>query len=103
MKLIMAILSKSDAPAVAAALTKEGYPSTVMSSYGGFLHQENAILLSGVDDTKVRYVIGIIGDNTAEHDERPGEPGGGGYMMPPSIKVGGASVFVLDVEQFSHL
>ena len=103
MKLIMAILSKSDAPAVSEALAKEGYPSTVTNSFGGFLHKENAILYSGVDDTKVRYVISTIQQHTAEHDEQLSETGMGGYNLPQRIKVGGASVFVLDVEQFVHL
>ena len=103
MKLIMAILSKSDAPAVAEALTREGYPSTVTNSFGGFLQKENAILYSGVDDTKVRYVISIIQTHTAEHDEQVPETGMGSYNLPQKIKVGGASVFVLDVEQFIHL
>lgn len=103
MKLVMAILSKSDAPVVAGVLTKEGYPSTVTNSVGGFLHKENAILFSGVDDTKVRYVISIIGEHTSEHEEQVPSESTGSYMMPPKIKVGGASVFVLDVEQFIHL
>lgn len=103
MKLIMAILSASDVSAVAEALTKEGYPSTVAKSTGGFLHRENAILYSGVDDTKVRYVISIIERHTAEHDEQITETGIGAYSLPRKIKVGGASVFVLDVEQFIHL
>ena len=103
MKLVMAIMSKSDAPVVANVLAKEGYPATVTNSYGGFLHKENAILFSGVDDTKVRYVISIIDENTTEHDVQTSGESTGSYMMPPKIKVGGASVFVLDVEEFIHL
>ncbi len=103
MKLVMAILSKSDAPVVAGVLAKQGYPSTITNSIGGFMHKENAILFSGVDDTKVRYVTSIISEATSGYDEQGPEMGAGGYIMPDKIKVGGATVFVLDVEQFIRL
>ncbi|MBS7403312.1 MAG: cyclic-di-AMP receptor [Oscillospiraceae bacterium] len=103
MKLVLSIISKTDAPVVVGALTKAGYPSTVTNSFGGFLNKENAILLSGVDDTKVSYVIGIIGENTSESVEQASRDTDGGYKLPQQIRVGGASVFVLDIEQFIHL
>ena len=104
MKLLAAITSKSDAPVVADAMSKEGYPSIVISSYGGFLREENAAVFSGIDDIRVNNVIGIIKANTSQStvDILP-EKSFGNYKMPPQVKVSGAVVFTVDIEHLMRL
>jgi len=104
MKLIVAVTSKSDAPVVASAMSKEGYPSTVISSYGGFLREENAAVFSGIDDIGVNNVIGIIKANTSQSivDVLP-EKSYGNFKLPPQIKVRGAVVFTVDIEHLLRL
>lgn len=104
MKLVIAITSKSDAHVVAGAMTKAGYPSTVTDSYGGFSGKGNAMIFSGVDDSKINTVTKIIRDNTDETvAELSSHASGGKFKLPPSVKVGGAVVFVLPIEQFLRL
>lgn len=104
MKLVLAIVSTSDAPVVAGAMSKAGYPATITNSYGGFLQKENAIVFSGVDDAKVQSVVKIIGENTSEKlEETASAAVNGRFKLPPSIKIGRAVIFVLAVEQFFKL
>jgi uncharacterized protein YaaQ len=104
MKLLVAVTSKSDAPVLASAMSKEGYPATVISSYGGFLREENAAIFSGIEDIRVNNVIGIIKANTSQStvDILP-EKAYGNYKLPPQIKVSGAVVFTVDIEHLMRL
>lgn len=104
MKLVFAIINKSDVSVVTGALTKAGYSSTVTNSTGGFFNRENNILFAGVDDNRVQSVLGIIGQNTHAIEENvPENVKMGDLMLPSKVKVGGAVVFVLDVDQFVKL
>ncbi|MGI5986488.1 MAG: hypothetical protein GXY01_02560 [Clostridiales bacterium] len=104
MKLLIAVTSKSDAPNVASAMSKAGYPSTIVDSYGGFLKQENAVIFSGIDDTKVGEVMKIVKDNTSGGMvEVPPDASFGDFKLPKRVKKGKAVVFVSDVEQFVRL
>lgn len=104
MKLVFAIINKLDVPAVTGALTKAGYSSTVTNSTGGFLNKENNILFAGVDDNRIQSALSIIGHNTHTREENvPGNVNMGGFMLPSKVKVGGAVVFVMDVDQFVKL
>ena len=52
MKLILAIMSNDDSPAVSSALTKENYQVTRLATTGGFLRAGNTTLIVGTDDDK---------------------------------------------------
>ncbi len=107
MKLIIAIVSKDDSNAVATSLTKEGYQVTKMASTGGFLRAGNVTLLIGCDDEKVDHAIEIIGEYSKKRTEIV--PSSIAYDMgrfqsfPIEVVVGGATIFVLDVEKFVKL
>ena len=62
MKLIYAIVNSDDSPAVAAALTKEGYLSTRLASMGNFLTMGNVTFLIASESAKVEKAIEIIND-----------------------------------------
>ncbi len=103
MKLLIAIVDKADAPQVTGALTKEGFSSTMTSGTGGFLNVENAIIFSGVENRCVGGVLDIIARNT--HSRESSAPQGVefGFTLPEKVRVGGASVFILDVDRFIKL
>lgn len=104
MKLLIAIVNNSDAPVVTSAMSREGYPSTVTHGMGGFLNKENAIIFAGVEDKRVNNVLGIIGKNTQVREESaPKDLDSGKFMLPDKIRVGGASVFLLEVDRFVKL
>ena len=98
MKLIIAIVNSDDSSSVQAALTEEGYFVTKLSTTGGFLKKGNTTFFIGTNDDKVEHAVGIIKENSKKRVEK--EP-----TVPPTeimvdVLVGGATVFVLDIEQF---
>ena len=98
-----------DAAQTVQALAGAGISVTRLSSVGGFLQQGNATLLSAVDDDRVEQVIEIIRDNCRERSRyltpMPPmvEPGELLMPYPVEVQVGGATVFVLNVESFEKI
>ena len=61
MKLVVAIVSDSDATRITEALVSAGYPGpTRINTVGGFLRKGNATLLLGTDDDRVESAIDVI-------------------------------------------
>ncbi len=105
MKLIVAIINSDDANKVMSNLTKEGYSATKLNTSGGFLRAGNVTLLIGVEKAKVDDVVNIIGKFSSQRKKIT--PVNATYIgesmlssMPVEVTVGGATIFVLDVEQF---
>jgi uncharacterized protein YaaQ len=105
MKLIVAIINNDDANTVMSNLTKAGYSATKLTTSGGFLRAGNITLLIGVEKNKVDDVINIIGEYSSQRKKIT--PVNTTYIgesmlssMPVEVTVGGATIFVLDVEQF---
>ena len=107
MKLILAIVSNDDASAVSSALTSENYSVTRLATTGGFLRAGNTTMIVGTDDDKVDKCIEIIGNESKRRTEIV--PSAASYdigryaSFPVEVQVGGATIFVLDVEQFHKL
>ncbi|MBP3938048.1 MAG: cyclic-di-AMP receptor [Clostridia bacterium] len=104
MKLIIAIINSDDSQNVLSEITKEGFYATKLSTTGGFLRAGNLTLLMGVEDDKVDFLLDILRTNCKKREEITSvTPSFGSGMIPTipvKITVGGATVFVLDVEQF---
>ena len=66
MKLILAIMSNDDSPAVSSALTKENYQVTRLATTGGFLRAGNTTLIVGTDDDKIERAIEVIGEYSSK-------------------------------------
>ena len=103
MKLLIAIVNNDDSALVSSALTKEGYSVTKLSTTGGFLMVGNTTLLIGVDDDKVEKAKQTIKTHsqTRSHKSASTAAFGSGLSegdLGSEISVGGAIVFVLDVE-----
>lgn len=106
MKLVVAVIQDKDSHRLLGALTQAGFRATKLASTGGFLREGNTTLLVGVDDERVERVVSLI-RNTCRAREQlvtPLSPMGGpadSYIpYPVEIVVGGATIFVLDVERF---
>ncbi len=105
MKLVMAIVNADDAHAVINNLTQEGYSVTRLATTGGFLKTGNTTIIVGVEEEKVQPVLDII--KTHSHSRKQlvstaSELGMGFFpSVPTEITVGGATIFVMDVEQFA--
>ena len=104
MKLIIAIVSNDDSSAVTSTLTENGFMITRLSTTGGFLRAGNTTLLMGVEDSKVETALELIKKESRKRTEivpATATFDAGHYSAyPVEVQVGGATIFVLDVEQF---
>ena len=104
MKMIIAILNADDASTVVQNLMKNGFSVTKLSTTGGFLRAGNVTVLIGVDNSKVQDVIDIISTYSKSRKQlipTTSEAGINFYpSMPVEVTVGGATIFVLDVNHF---
>lgn len=107
MKLVIAIINYDDANAVTHALTKSGFSSTKLATTGGFLMAGNVTVLIGVDDEKVQAVIDVIHEHSHSRKQMIStstEMSYGYYhSMPVEVTVGGATIFVVDIERFERV
>jgi len=109
LKLLIAVIQGEDAGQTVQALSAAGISVTKLASSGGFLQQGNATLMIGVDDDKVGAAIGLIRENCRERSQYMTpmppmvEPGEFFMPYPVEVQVGGATVFVVDVEKFEKL
>lgn len=107
MKLIIAIVNSEDAPAVLSELTSGGFSVTKLSTSGGFLRAGNVTMMIGVEEEKVKDALSIIEEFSSRRQQQV--PVDSTYIgeslisLPVEVTVGGATVFVLDVEQFYKL
>ncbi len=106
MKLIISIVQDEDAPRLISTLMNEGYSVTKLATTGGFLRAGNTTLLLGVDDSKFDGALGVIEKVCRSRKQIAASPSPvsgttGAYVpYPIEVMVGGATVFVLAVEQF---
>lgn len=106
MKLIVAVVHDEDSHDVVERLTENGYGVTKLASTGGFLRSGNTTMFIGVEKEKVDDAIEIIKDTCKSRKEIAPAPapimGNAGLLAtyPVEVKVGGATIFVLDVDRF---
>ena len=104
MKLILAIINHDDANTVTQALTKKGFSSTKLATTGGFLMAGNVTILIGVDEEKVIDIIREHSHSRKQMIPTTTEMSYGYYpSMPVEVVVGGATIFVVDIERFERV
>ena len=102
MKLIFAIINDDDVRNVTDALVSKEIQATRFSSTGSFLRSGNTTLLICLDDEKVDDAISLIHSHCKRRKQiLPSSSLSGAFStFPVEINVGGATVFVTDVERF---
>lgn len=106
MKLIMAVIQDKDSNRLSDALVEHDFQATKLASTGGFLKAGNTTFMIGVEDEHVNQILTIIQENCKAREQlvAPISPMGGNadsYVpYPVEVQVGGATVFVLPVDQF---
>lgn len=106
MKLVLAIVQDDDALDLIEELNDKGFRVTKLATTGGFLKSGNTTLMIGVEIDKVDIVIKIIEEVCKRRKQvvstQPGLSGESGMYMPfpLEVEVGGATVFVIDVDKF---
>ncbi|MGL5380163.1 cyclic-di-AMP receptor [Clostridium sp.] len=106
MKLVIAMVQDDDALDLIDAITESGFRVTKLATTGGFLKSGNTTLMIGVEKEKVQEVIDVVENicKTRKQMIATPTPIAGNtdmYMSyPVEVKVGGATIFVVDVDQF---
>ncbi|HHX70578.1 MAG: cyclic-di-AMP receptor [Miniphocaeibacter sp.] len=105
MKLIIAIVQDQDLYLLREDLAKNNFRMTKLSSSGGFLKIGNSTLLIGVEDERVEECLKIIEEDckarTADSSLLNITMPTDSYMpYPVEVTIGGATVFILDVEEY---
>ena len=108
MKLVLAIVQDDDAIDLIEELTDKDYRVTKLATTGGFLKSGNTTLMIGVEEKEVKNLINVIEDVCKRRKEMvptstPNTLGTNSGMYVPypiEVEVGGATIFVLDVDQF---
>ena len=107
MKLVIAIVEDEDSMDLIDALTEGEYRVTKLATTGGILKSGNTTLMVGVEKERVQGVIDIIKDVCKKRKEILASPttlsgGESAYIQqyPVQISLVGATVFVIDVDQF---
>ena len=111
MKLILAVIQADDASRVVQSLNHAGFRVTRIATQGAWLRRENATLLIGVEDKLVMSVIGVLKNNAQRRTAYINVPTETSVMagmigvsgMPLEVEVGGATLFVLDVERMAQI
>ncbi len=103
MKLIFAIINKDDSNMVSSALIRAGFSTTKLATTGGFLRAGNTTFLLGVDDDKVDEALDIIAKYSKKRTQMVSSTiyGTSEYTtFPVEVTVGGATVFVTDINRY---
>lgn len=106
MKLIVAIVQNQDSKRLSDEFVEHGVRATKLSSTGGFLRAGNTTFLMGVEDRKVDSVLELIKENCSTRSQTMMSPPSYDFTLesdltyPVDVEVGGATLFVLPIDQF---
>jgi len=103
MVILLAVLQAQDADLVTSALRKFGVSAYELSSTGAFLGRKNVTLLLPVETTNIDLVLSELKRNCRQRIEYVSMPIEGQPLPIPSpipITVGGATIFILEIEQY---
>ncbi len=105
LKLVVAVIQDKDAVNLLQLMAEEGFRATKLSSTGGFLREGNTTLLIGCEADSVERVLDLIRENCRPRERTVTAQSPPSGMLdsyapfPLEVSVGGATVFVLDVEK----
>ena len=119
MKLVIGIINSDDANDLLAEITKASFQATKLSTSGGFLRAGNSTLLIGVEEGNVTVLVGVEDDKVQEVVDIfktccsrrtqmiPTAPPylGEGFISaaPVQVTIGGATLFIIDLEEMIKL
>ncbi len=110
MKLIIAIVQDEDSSKLLSKLMHNGFGVTKLATTGGFLKAGNTTLLLGVEEDRVDEAVSIV-ENVCKSRKQmtsattsiTGLSHGEFASYPIEVTVGGATLFVLNVDQFMKI
>ena len=106
MKLIIAIVQDEDSSKLLSKLMQIGLSATKLATTGGFLKAGNTTLLLGVEEERIQDALKIIESVCKSRKQLTTAPTAmtgithGEYTTyPVEVTVGGATVFILSIDQ----
>ena len=109
MKLIYAIVNNDDSYSVNKGLLKAGFRATKLASTGGFLMSGNTTFMVCCKDEEVDKVIDVLKERSKKRKQYvPSsavlEPVDADVKNEPvEVSIGGATIFVTDIERFEQV
>ncbi|MBI3997936.1 MAG: cyclic-di-AMP receptor [Armatimonadetes bacterium] len=109
MKLVLAVVQGKDSGRLMEALTEIDMQSTMLASTGGFLREGNATILTVVEDDQVEKVLEVIRRTCHRREQLMTpippvvEPVDSYVTYPVKVEVGGAIIFVVNVERMERV
>jgi uncharacterized protein YaaQ len=103
MVILLVVLQAQDADLVTASLRKIGISAFELSSTGAFLGRKNVTLLIRAESSQVELVLSELKRNCRQRIEYVSMPIEGQPLPIPSpipITVGGATIFILEIDQY---
>ena len=107
MKLIISIVQDEDSSKLVSKLMQDGFSVTKLATTGGFLKAGNTTLLLGVEEERMQDAIHLIETVCKSRKQITSAPAAlagmahGEYTTyPVEVTVGGATMFILSIEQF---
>jgi uncharacterized protein YaaQ len=106
MVILLAVLQAQDSELVTGSLRKLGIAEYELSSTGAFLGRKNITLLIPVQANQVELVLSELKRNCRQRIEYVSMPIEGQPLPIPSpipITVGGATIFILEIDQYMEV
>ncbi len=109
MKLILSVVHDEDVDELTEMLGANGFSTTELASTGSFLKQGNTTLMIGAEKEKVDTVIGIVKEVCKSRKQNcttplmPSSATGVFVPCPMEVTIGGATIFVLDIDRFEKI
>ena len=103
--LVAAIIQEADLESALASLSKLGFSVARLSSTGGFLSRKNVTLLIGVQKGREEVAVKALQNSCKRRVEFVSSPlRGAGFPMPAptQVTVGGATIFMFEVESYDE-
>jgi uncharacterized protein YaaQ len=106
-RLIMAVIQEQDRENALSVLSKQGFAVTHLSSTGVFLGRRNLTLLIGLAAGQEEAAVGALSKSCKQRVEYVSTPLEAAaplpLPMPMQVNVGGATIFVFEVDRYEEV
>lgn len=102
-------MQEPDADGLADSLVSGGFRFTRVPTAGGFLREGNTTFIIGVDDNRIGDLLGIVRRNATTRMQivSPGQTiqdsGDAPLPFPVEVQVGGATMFMFDLDRVEQI
>jgi uncharacterized protein YaaQ len=104
-RMMTAVVQEQDVENAIRSLTRLGISLTRLPSTGGFLGRRNATLLIGMNHSQEQMAVQALSKSCRKRVEYVATPLEGSplpFPSPTPITVGGATIFLFDVERYEE-